>query len=82
MALSSVFTSRYGVFNRSPHVQQAPYSIQNTRETAAALHGLALPRAQKYLEDVLAHKDAIPFRRFTGKIGRHAQGKLHKAVQA
>lgn len=46
-----------------------------------AIRGLSLRRAIKYMNDVLAHKDAIPFRRFTGKIGRHAQGKLHKAVQ-
>lgn len=46
-----------------------------------AIRGMTLKRAQKYMSDVLVHKDAIPFRRFTGKIGRHAQGKLHKAVQ-
>lgn len=46
-----------------------------------AVRGMTLKRAQKYIADVLVHKDAIPFRRYTGKIGRHAQGKLHKACQ-
>lgn len=37
---------------------------KNTRETANALKGMGLKRAQKYLEDVIAHKDIVPFRRF------------------
>ena len=36
---------------------------KNTRETANALRGLSLKRAQRYLEDVIAHKDIIPFKR-------------------
>jgi len=55
--------------------------FKNTRETAAAIRGLPLPRAKKYLEDVLAHKDIIPFRRFTGGVGRKAQAVVHKATQ-
>jgi len=51
--------------------------FKNTRETAAALKDLTLKRAQKYLENVLEHKEAIPFRRFNGGIGRHAQGHQH-----
>ncbi len=47
--------------------------FKNTMETANALRGLALKRAQKYLKDVLAHKDAVPFRRHR-TAGRHAQG--------
>jgi len=46
-----------------------------------ALRHLSLTRAKKYLKDVIAHKDAIPFRRFNGGVGRCAQGKKHKAVQ-
>eukprot|EP00029_Vermamoeba_vermiformis_P005589 TRINITY_DN1988_c0_g1_i1.p1 TRINITY_DN1988_c0_g1~~TRINITY_DN1988_c0_g1_i1.p1 ORF type:complete len:204 (+),score=36.77 TRINITY_DN1988_c0_g1_i1:68-613(+) len=54
--------------------------FKNTRETAAAVKGLTLKRAQKFLEDVVAHKAAVPFRRFTGGVSRHAQGKpeIHK----
>ncbi|SGZ50974.1 CIC11C00000001053, partial [Sungouiella intermedia] len=50
-------------------------SFKNTRETAQAVSGWNLETAQKYLEDVLDHKRAIPFRRFNSSIGRTAQGK-------
>jgi large subunit ribosomal protein L17e len=36
---------------------------------------LPLAKAKAYLEDVLAHKQAIPFRRFCGGVGRTAQAK-------
>jgi len=49
--------------------------FKNTRETAQAIKGLALVKAKRYLEDVLAHKQAIPFRRFCGGVGRTAQAK-------
>jgi large subunit ribosomal protein L17e len=49
--------------------------MQNTRETAFALRKLPLAKAKRYLEDVLAHKQAIPFRRFCGGVGRTAQAK-------
>lgn len=32
-------------------------------------------KAKRYLEDVLVHKQAIPFRRFCGGVGRTAQAK-------
>lgn len=34
-----------------------------------------MAKAKRYLEDVLAHKQAIPFRRFCGGVGRTAQAK-------
>ncbi len=34
-----------------------------------------LSKAKKYLEDVLAHKRIIPYRRFCGGVGRSAQAK-------
>ncbi|KAJ6988771.1 60S ribosomal protein L17-2 [Populus alba x Populus x berolinensis] len=49
--------------------------FKNTRETAFALRKLPLAKAKWYLEDVLAHKQAIPFRRFCGGVGRTAQAK-------
>lgn len=49
--------------------------LQNTRETAHALRKLPLAKAKSYLEDVLAHKQAIPFRRFCRGVGRTAQAK-------
>merc|ERR1712070_1326468 len=55
--------------------------FKNTCVTAAALNGMSLKKAKKYLEDVLAHKQAIPFRFFNGCIGRHAQAKMTGATQ-
>lgn len=49
--------------------------FKNTRETAQAISGMKVAKAIKYLEDVKEHKQAIPFRRFQGGIGRTAQGK-------
>ncbi|KAK6912976.1 Ribosomal protein L22/L17 [Dillenia turbinata] len=49
--------------------------FKNTRETAHAIRKLPLTKAKRYLEDVLAHKQAIPFRRFCGGVGRTAQAK-------
>lgn len=49
--------------------------FKNTRETAQAVKKLPLAKAKAYLEDVLAHKQAIPFRRFCGGVGRTAQAK-------
>ena len=53
--------------------------FKNCREVGAAIKGMKLTKAQGYLEDVLKHKQAIPFRRFAGGCGRHAQGKNLKA---
>lgn len=49
--------------------------FQNTRETAHAIRKLPLVKAKRYLEDVLAHKQAIPFTRFCRGVGRTAQAK-------
>ncbi|WVZ96961.1 hypothetical protein U9M48_042537 [Paspalum notatum var. saurae] len=49
--------------------------VWNTRETAFALRKLPLTKAKRYLEDVIAHKQAIPFRRYCGGVGRTAQAK-------
>ena len=40
-----------------------------------ALRKMELNKAKKYLEDVLAHKRVVPFRRFCGGVGRTAQAK-------
>lgn len=49
--------------------------FKNTREAAFALRKKDLQKAKRYLEDVLAHKRCIPFRRFAGKVGRTAQAR-------
>merc|ERR1712080_421896 len=48
-------------------------SFKNTRETTQAINGWNLEKAQKYLDQVLDHQRAIPFRRFNSSIGRNAQ---------
>jgi len=46
-----------------------------------ALSGKSLREAQRYLSQVQEHKAAIPFRRHTGGIGRHAQAKVYNTTQ-
>lgn len=53
--------------------------FKKCREVAFLCKGMNLKKAQKYLEDVLEYKRAIPFTRFTGGCGRHAQAKNLKA---
>jgi large subunit ribosomal protein L17e len=57
------------------HLSDPPFRIQNTRETAAAINGMKLTAAKKYLEAVVNHERCIPFRRFCGGVGRTAQAK-------
>jgi large subunit ribosomal protein L17e len=49
--------------------------FKNTREAAQAINGMTLQKAIGYLINVREHKQAIPFRRFNGGIGRTGQGK-------
>ncbi|KAL0231678.1 hypothetical protein GEMRC1_011082 [Eukaryota sp. GEM-RC1] len=56
-------------------------SFKNTRETAAAIKGMSLEKAKRYLNDVLDHKRCIPFRRFNGHVGRTGQAKEFGVVQ-
>ncbi|KAL7667211.1 60S ribosomal protein L17-B [[Candida] zeylanoides] len=57
-------------------------SFKNTRETAQAINGWNVEKAQKYLTQVLEHQRAIPFRRFAHSIGRTAQGKEFGVTKA
>ena len=43
--------------------------------------GLRLEKAYKYLGDVKEHNQIIPFRRFSGGVGRASQAKQFKATQ-
>merc|ERR1712023_278240 len=56
--------------------------FKNTREAAQAIKGMTLKKAKAYLEDVLEHKQTIPFRRFMGGVGRHPQAKMHHTTQS
>jgi hypothetical protein len=51
-------------------------SFKNTRETAQAINGWKLQRAVAFLENVIAHKEAVPMRRYAGSTGRCAQGEF------
>merc|ERR1719450_75025 len=55
--------------------------FKNTCVSAAAIKKMSLKKAKKYLEDVMAKKQAVPFRYFNGCIGRHAQAKMTGATQ-
>lgn len=57
-------------------------SYKNTREACQAINGWNLKKAQKYLDQVLDHQRAIPFRRFNHSIGRTAQGKEFGVTKA
>ncbi|KAG7192291.1 60S ribosomal protein L17 [Scheffersomyces spartinae] len=57
-------------------------SFKNTRETAQAVSGWNVQKALVYLDQVLDHKRAIPFRRFAHSIGRTAQGKEFGVTKA
>merc|ERR1712187_380817 len=55
--------------------------FKNTRETAQAIKKMPLHRATTYLKNVVEQKEIIPFRRFMGGVGRHAQAKVHGTSQ-
>ncbi|KAJ3566037.1 hypothetical protein NP233_g7260 [Leucocoprinus birnbaumii] len=55
--------------------------FKNMREVAAALTGMKLTKAYTYLSDVKDHNRVIPFRRFSGGVGRTAQAKEFKTTQ-
>merc|ERR1712241_331668 len=55
--------------------------FKNTRETAQAIKEMPLNRANQYLKNVVNMKEIIPFRRFMGGVGRHAQAKVHGTSQ-
>lgn len=49
---------------------------KNTFETARAVRGMKLKKAIKYMEDVLEHKQCVPFRRHTSHGGRASQAAV------
>ena len=58
---------------RAPNSYMVVLLFQNTRETAQAIKKMPLHRATTYLKNVMTKKEIIPFRRFMGGVGRHAQ---------
>lgn len=51
---------------------------KNTYETAKAVQGLTIPKAQQYLKDVLAHRRCVPYTKYYGGIGRTGQAAEFK----
>jgi|TARA_B110000977_G_scaffold150207_1_gene190452 large subunit ribosomal protein L17e len=49
--------------------------FKNMRETAMAIKKMELAEAKKYLEEVIAMRRCIVFRRYCGGVGRTAQAK-------
>ena len=56
--------------------------FKNTRETSHTIRKMPLKRAVQYLKNVITKKECVPFRRFTGGIGRCAQAKQWKTTTA
>ena len=54
------------------------YSVGEHPWDSVCLRKLPLTKAKRYLEDVIAHKQAIPFRRYCGGVGRL---RLSRATQ-
>ena len=54
--------------------------FKNTFETAKAIKGMNIRKANRYLKDVIAKKQIVPFRRYNGGVGRKAQAKNHNAA--
>ncbi|EDO45625.1 predicted protein [Nematostella vectensis] len=48
---------------------------KNTHEAAMAIKGMHVRKANRYLKDVCAKKQLVPFRKYNGGVGRKAQAK-------
>lgn len=55
--------------------------FKNTHETAVVLKNMKLERAKAYLKDVIAHKECVPFKRFSGGVGKCAQAKQFRVTK-
>lgn len=55
--------------------------FKNTYEVADAIRGMRLEKAQKYLQDVIEHKQCIPFRKYAATAGRTAQANPFNVTQ-
>lgn len=80
--------ARYGATSTNPTKSASArgsyfrVSFKNTRETAQAVNGWELSKAQQYLSQVLEHQRAIPFRRYNKSMGRASQGKEFGVTKA
>ena len=51
--------------------EHAKVSYKNTHNVLFAIRDMSIPRAQKYLEGVLAHEEIVPYFKFHGGCSRH-----------
>ncbi len=58
------------------------FGPQNTRETAQAIKGMHIRKANKYLKDVIVKQQCVPFRRYNGGVGRCAQVRFCPVFKA
>ncbi|KAH0577405.1 Ribosomal protein L17 [Spironucleus salmonicida] len=56
-------------------VDSCKVSYKNTHNTLFAIRGMSIPRAMKYLSNVLDHSEIVPFYKFHGGCSRHAEAK-------
>ncbi|XP_050310379.1 60S ribosomal protein L17-like [Anthonomus grandis grandis] len=57
-----------------------PVKFKNLVETANAVRGMSVRRADNYLKNVLKKVECVPFKKFRGGIGKCAQAKQFKTV--
>lgn len=50
-------------------------SFKNTYSTCRAIKGMGVKRAFAYLDNVLNHKEIVPFFKFYKGVGRHSQAR-------
>ncbi|MCS7125329.1 MAG: 50S ribosomal protein L22 [Aigarchaeota archaeon] len=56
-------------------LREVDVSPKFSREVCRAIIGLSIPKAKKLMEDVIAKKKMIPYRRYRKKRAQHAQTK-------
>ena len=54
--------------------------FKHCREIAHHIKGMDAAKADKFMGNVIAFKDIVPFTKYTGGIGRKAMAKQHKAA--
>ncbi|KAI9602533.1 hypothetical protein H4Q26_001823 [Puccinia striiformis f. sp. tritici PST-130] len=72
---------KYAAAHLIPKKEDGRKIERQHEETAAAITGLKLAKALSFLSDVTEHKQCVPFRRFSGGVGRTAQAKAHNHTQ-
>ncbi|MHA2503180.1 MAG: 50S ribosomal protein L22 [Candidatus Kariarchaeaceae archaeon] len=56
-------------------IREEDISFKHTREIATHIKGMLVERAKEYLEDVIAMKRSVPFRRYNKKVGHRSDLK-------